>query len=190
MANACVTNSVCCAAVSKGNIIRKSVPNLHKKVTCSLRFGCECGRQRPARSCNHEFHKDTDEIVGSTTNKRKDIRNKGGYRSSRTQRQRANRTNCPFLFSLTSVGAFSVVTKKRNEKEISDSQPCMWTLNSDKRVKNSFEHINHGRRKVRIRMSDTIKSFILENGASSSPASISFLPRSRFISVNPESSGI
>ena len=156
----------------KGNRISKSVPNVHKKVTCSLRFGCECGRQRPSRSCNHEFHKDTDEIVGSTTNKRKDIRNKGGYRSSRTQRQRAKRTNCPFSFSLTSVGAFSVVTEKRNEKEITDSQPCMWTLNSDKRVKNSFEHKNHGRRKVRIRMSDTIKSFILENGASSSPASI------------------
>jgi hypothetical protein len=53
-----------------------------------------------------------------------------------------------------------------------DSEPFMWTLNSDKRVKHSFEHKNHGRRKVRIRMSDAIKSFILENGVSSSPANI------------------
>ena len=34
----------------KGNRISKSVPNVHKKVTCSLRFGCECGRHATSSS--------------------------------------------------------------------------------------------------------------------------------------------
>ena len=138
-----------------------------QKSTCSLRFGCECGRQRYGKEkkrineAKHEFHKDTDEIVPNATNKRKAQRNKGGYRASHTQRQRIHMTQCPFALCVTSVGS-----------NFSKDVPCMWTLNGDKRSHSCFNHKHHNKRKVRIRMSQAIKDFIASNGATSSPASL------------------
>ena len=66
------------------------------------------------------------------------------------------------------AGPYNVLHEARLTAGASFATHC----SSDKRVQNSFEHKHHGWCKVRIRMSDTIKSFILENGASSSPASI------------------
>jgi hypothetical protein len=138
-----------------------------QKSTCSLRFGCECGRQRYGKEkkrideAKHEFHKDADEIVPNATNKRKAHRNKGGYRASQTQRQRIHMTQCPFALCVTSVGS-----------NFTKDSPCMWTLNGDKRSHSCFNHKHHNRRKVRIRMSQAIKDFIVSNGATSSPASL------------------
>jgi hypothetical protein len=131
------------------------------ETSCSLKFGCECGRKRYGKEKvaiekkEHVLVKDLNEVVRETSGKRKSTRKGGGYLKARTQRSRVKSKDCSWAFCISSVG----------DKWSKDS-PCLWSLNPDKRCSNCFNHSNHCRRPHRKRISAAVKDFICENGES------------------------
>ena len=102
--------------------------------TCSIKFGCEHGRQRYGKerreidSKSRDFTKDVDEIVRDNIGKRRKTRKDGGYRRAHTQRQRAKTKECNFSMCLTSCG-----------DTWSPATSCFWKLNSDATLANGSQ---------------------------------------------------
>ena len=129
------------------------------KTSCSIKFGCDHGRLRYGQEKDaiskksRDFVKDMEEVVHDQPGKRRRPRKRGGYKRSKTQRHRVKNKECPFTLCLRSCG----------EKWCADT-PCKWTLNGDSRCCSCYEHRNHCNRPFRSRMSDEIRSHIIENG--------------------------
>jgi hypothetical protein len=127
--------------------------------SCSIKFGCDHGRLRYGKEMDEintkkrDFVKDMQEVVHDQPGKRRRPRKSGGYKRSKTQRQRVKNKECPFTICLRSCG----------ETWCPNTQ-CMWTLNGDARCTSCYDHCNHCKRPFRSRMSDDIQSHIIENG--------------------------
>ena len=127
--------------------------------SCSIKFGCVHGRLRYGKekdqivAKNRDFVKDMQEVVHDQPGKRRRPRKSGGHKRSKTQRQRVKSKECPFTICLRSCGE-----KWRPGTE------CMWTLHGDARCASYYDHRNHCKRPFRSRMSDDIKSHIVDNG--------------------------
>jgi hypothetical protein len=127
--------------------------------SCSIKFGCDHGRVRYGKekstigAKNRDFVKDLQDVVHDQPGKRRRPRRCGGYKKSTTRRQRVKNKECNFNLCLRSCG----------DNWAPETQ-CYWTLNGDARCNCCFQHRNHCKRPFRSRMSDEIKSYIIENG--------------------------
>ena len=132
--------------------------------SCSVKFGCDCARQRFGKekigieAKDRNFTKDLDEVVRDTSGKRKKQRKGGGCLKAHTQRTRSKAKECSWAMCLKAVvedGAWS-----------KDSR-TFWTLNGDPRCVNNFLHSHHCQCPHKRKMSSEIKQFICDQAESS-----------------------
>ena len=114
--------------------------------SCSLKFGCDCARQRFGQEKasidqkDRDFTKNIDEVVRDTCGKRKKQRKGGGCLRAQTKRLRAKAKECSWGMCLKAVveeGAWTTNTR------------TFWTLNKDPRCVNNFNHSHHCQNPIR-----------------------------------------
>jgi hypothetical protein len=94
------------------------------ETSCSIKFGCDHGRLRYGKekqeisAKKRDFVKNMEEVVHDQPGKRRRPRKSGGYKRSKTQRQRVKTKDCPFTICLKSCG-----------DNWGPNTRCMWTLN-------------------------------------------------------------
>jgi hypothetical protein len=132
--------------------------------SCSVKFGCDCARQRFGKEKNsieqknRNFTKDLAEVVRDTSGKRKKQRKGGGCLKAHTQRTRAKAKECSWSMCLKAAaedGAWST-----------DSR-TFWTLNGDPRCVNNYVHSHHCQSPHKRKLSSEIKQFICDQAESS-----------------------
>ena len=133
---------------------------------CSIKFGCDHGRQRYGKSAVRDakvLQKDLDTIVKDSCRKKRTIRENDGYKAAAKIQSRLKSTQCNFEFTIIAY---------QQSVTFNVDLSTDWHLSSHGNAVHNFTHSTHTWRGSRIIMSAEAKQYILSHCSLNSVQSI------------------